>query len=84
MLLTVLEIRNRMLNCKGDAQVSLSFGNDDVVLRWEWTTEEDCEVSHEVVVPINSVRTNSRSFEREMHKAKRFLKYGNKKGVGIC
>ena len=84
MLLSIIEIRNRMLNCLPDSVVSVTFvGDEDVQLTWEFM-----EVSvngtwrhrnHIVTVPIHSISAGSRSFERTMHKAKRFLKHGGGK-----
>jgi hypothetical protein len=77
MLLTIIELRNRMLNVKPNATVSVTFRDDDMVeLRWEWVGVVGHPFTHRVVVPLHSITGSNRSFEREMHKAKRSIKNG--------
>ncbi len=76
MLLTILELRNRMLNCKPSATVSVEFCEEDSVnLIWDWVGEDGEYFRHSIVSKLDTMRVNSRVFERQMHKAKRFLKY---------
>ena len=76
MLLTILEIRNRMLNCKPSANTSVEFCEEDSVkLIWDWVGEDGEYLRHSIVMEIDTIRTSSRVFQRHMHKAKRFLKY---------
>lgn len=74
MLLTLIEIRNRMLNCKPGATVSITMNDDDVVLHWNFLDYSGAEVVYLVEVDIDGIRANCRVFERQMHKAKRAMK----------
>jgi len=77
MLLTLVEVRNRMLNCKPDASISITFREDEVIrLEWVWASIEDGVGGiYHVDVNINHISVSCRSFERQMHKAKRFMKH---------
>ena len=76
MLLTILEIRNRMRNCKPSATVSVEFCEDDSVkLIWDWIGDDGEYMRHFIVSEMGRISTSSRVFERQMHKAKRFLKH---------
>ena len=76
MLLTLLEIRNRMLNCKPESKITVEFCEGDAVrLGWVWLgTDADYHEYH-ISVEIHQLSAGCRSFERQMHKAKRFMKY---------
>lgn len=80
MLLTIIELRNRMLNIKPDATVSVTFKDDDMVqLYWSWSMG-DYVFAHRITVPIHSISGSNRSFEREMHKVKRRISRGTPNG----
>ena len=79
MLLTLLEIRNRMLNCKPEATISVEFCEKEVIkLGWMWDDGEEFR-AYSIMVEIHHLSVGCRSFERQMHKAKRFMKHN--KGV---
>ena len=76
MLLTLVEIKRRMLNCKPAADVSITFCEEDMVrLSWDWTCSSGKHNSYHVDVFIHHISVSCRSFERQMHKAKRFMKH---------
>ena len=76
MLLTLLEIRNRMLNCKPEANISVEFCEGEVIkLGWVWDDGEEFH-AYNIMVEIHHLSAGCRSFERQMHKAKRFMKHG--------
>ena len=76
MLLTLVEIRNRMLNCNPDSTISVTFCEDELIrLGWEWVCASGKVNKYHVDVDINHISVSCRSFERQMHKAKRFLKH---------
>lgn len=65
-----------MLNCKPDSQISITFCEEDSVnLMWKWSDDDDNTHSYHIDVEIHHLSGNSRSFERQMHKAKRYLKH---------
>lgn len=76
MMLTIKEIRNKMLNCKPTATVSVEFCEDDVVnLVWKWVGKDGADWLYSIPCELDHLRTNCRVFERQIHKAKRFLKF---------
>lgn len=65
-------LRNRMLSCRKDAHIIISFCEEDEVdLIWMY----DNGKTYRVTAQIHSIAINSRVFERQMHKAKRFLRF---------
>lgn len=76
MLLTLVEIRNRMRNCNPSAHTTIDFvGGDTVALGWEWVGDDGEQHKHRIEVEVHHISVSCRSFERQMHKAKRFMKY---------
>lgn len=76
MMLSLLEIRNRMLNCKPQAIISVEFCEEDMVrLGWKWVGTDDNTHVYHIDVEIHHLGGNCRSFERQMNKAKRYLKH---------
>jgi hypothetical protein len=75
MLLTLIELRNRMLNCKPTAEIAIQFSgdSDEVTLAWTYASGSGFD-TYAIKAEVHSIRVNSRPFERQMHKAKRFLK----------
>ena len=70
-LLNIKELRNRMLQCRRDALVSVAFLDGDVVeLEWFYGDSEGLVLEFS----IEQIRANCRVFERAMHKAKRTMR----------
>jgi len=77
MLLDISEIRNRMLSCRTDADITIAIPNgkydENVELTLGWDYGEDKH--YQCTVSLWCV-TGKRPFEREMHLAKRAMRKG--------
>jgi len=77
MLLTILELRKRMLNCNPISSITVEFvGEEGVKLGWTWEGADGGTHTYHIDVVLQQISVSNRSFERQMHKAKRYMKHG--------
>lgn len=65
----VKELRDRMRKCNKDAELTITYIEDDILC--EWTNRD---LTYKFVLPIEHCKPNDRLFEAAMKKAKRAMR----------